>query len=68
MPIWLLTEAKRRKRKTGHAMPLRAMEDAEHSMISAAARVRLHEINAMEEKVGFDEEHGHLETVHESKT
>lgn len=61
-------EAKKRKRKTGHAMPLRAMEDAEHSMISAAARARLHEISAMEEKVGFDEEHGHVETVNELKT
>jgi hypothetical protein len=60
-------EAKQRKRKTGHAMPLRAMEDAEHSMISAAARARLHEINAMEEKVGFDEEGEHLETVGEGK-
>ena len=48
-------------------MPLRAMEDAEHSMISAAAKARLHEINAMEEKVGFDEEHGHVETLHEQK-
>jgi hypothetical protein len=63
--MWLLLEAKWRKKKTGHAMPLRAMEDAEHSMISAAAMARLHEINAAEEKIGFDEERGHVETLHE---
>lgn len=38
-----------RKQKTGHAIPLQAMEDAEHSQVSAAAIARLHEINALEE-------------------
>lgn len=35
-------------------MPLRAMEDAEHSMISAAAMARLHEQNMIENKVDVE--------------
>ncbi|KAK2808414.1 hypothetical protein FQN50_004799 [Emmonsiellopsis sp. PD_5] len=58
LPFWLLHEAKRRKAKTGHAMPIAAMEDAEHSMISAAALERIHEINAKSEKEVLDEEMG----------
>ncbi|KAL6248637.1 hypothetical protein RBB50_004892 [Rhinocladiella similis] len=54
LPVWLLMEARSRKKKTGHAMPLRAMEDAEHSMISAAAMARLHEQNMMENKVDIE--------------
>ncbi|KAK2779471.1 hypothetical protein FQN52_003758 [Onygenales sp. PD_12] len=58
LPFWLLHEAKRRKAKTGHAMPIAAMEDAEHSMISAAALERIHEMNAKSEKEVLDEEMG----------
>ncbi|KAJ9634439.1 hypothetical protein H2204_006264 [Knufia peltigerae] len=54
LPVWLLMEARSRKKKTGHAMPLRAMEDAEHSMISAAAMARLHEQNMIENKVDVE--------------
>ena len=53
LPLWLLREANARKKKTGHAMPLQAMEDAENSQVSAAAHVRIHEINAMEEEEAF---------------
>ena len=64
LPVWLLIEAKKRKRKTGHAMPIRAMEDAEHAMISAVALARLHEVNKMEEKTALDVEQAtQLETI-----
>jgi hypothetical protein len=49
LPIFLLAEAKRRKAKTGHAMPLQAMEDMENSQVSQAMINRVHEINAIEE-------------------
>ena len=50
LPLWLLWEANSRKKKTGHAIPLRAMEDAEHSQISAEALARIHEINLREQE------------------
>jgi hypothetical protein len=53
LPFWLEREARIRKEKTGHATPLQAMEDAEHSQISDAARARLHEINAAEESAAL---------------
>ena len=56
LPLWLLREANRRKRKTGHAMPLQAMEDAENSQVSAAAIARIHELNAIEEEAAFKRE------------
>jgi len=56
LPLWLLREANRRKRKTGHAMPLQAMEDAENSQVSAEARARIHELNALEEEAAFKRE------------
>lgn len=49
LPIWLQWEALQRKKKTGHALPLQAMEDAEHSQVSAATMARIREINALEE-------------------
>jgi hypothetical protein len=66
--MWLLWEAKRRKAKTGHAMPLRAIEDAEQSTISAANLARLHEQNALEEKRVLDlEAPRHVEEIPDSK-
>ncbi|KAI1625630.1 hypothetical protein EDD37DRAFT_648097 [Exophiala viscosa] len=62
LPVWLLLEARSRKKKTGHAMPLRAMEDAEHAMVSAAALERLHEQNMMENKVDVESPR-HLEEI-----
>ena len=56
LPLWLLREANARKRKTGHAMPLQAMEDAENSQISDAALARMHEINIMEEEAAVARE------------
>ncbi|PGG96864.1 hypothetical protein AJ79_09426 [Helicocarpus griseus UAMH5409] len=55
LPLWLLREAKLRKRKTVHSMPIVAMEDAEHSMVSAAALERIHELNARNEKAVLNE-------------
>lgn len=55
LPLWLLREAKIRKKKTGHAMPLRAMEDAEQSHVSAATLARIHEVTALEEKAAVEE-------------
>lgn len=53
LPLWLLREANARKKKTGHALPLQAMEDAENSQVSAEAHARIHEINAREEEAAF---------------
>ncbi|KAJ5808355.1 hypothetical protein N7474_009624 [Penicillium riverlandense] len=50
IPILLLLEAEHRKRKTGHAMPLRAILDAENSQVSEAALARLHAIQEQEAK------------------
>jgi hypothetical protein len=50
LPVWLLLEARQRKLKTGHALPLQAMQDAENSQVSAATLDRIHEITALEEK------------------
>ena len=58
LPFWLLGEASRRKRKYGHAMPLGALEDAEHAMVSEAALQRVHELNAAHAKSVSDEEAG----------
>jgi len=62
--LWLLWEARRRKRKYGHAMPLRALEDVQHAQISAAARAKEQEQAMREEKRGDDVESvTHLEQV-----
>lgn len=53
LPLWLMREAQIRKKKTGHAIPLQAMEDAERSMVSAAAHDLIHQINEREEKEVF---------------
>jgi len=74
LPLWLLREAKIRKSKTGHAMPIQAMEDAENSMVSEAAHARIHAINEAEERAAFKnaemkvdvaEDSAHVETVPE---
>lgn len=64
LPLWLLLEAKRRKAKTGHALPLQAMEDMENSQVSAAMLSRVHEINAMEEMKARDIEDEKIATAH----
>ncbi|RFU26180.1 hypothetical protein B7463_g10159, partial [Scytalidium lignicola] len=68
LPVWLLLEAKRRKAKTGHALPLQAMEDMENSQVSAAMLNRVHEINAMEEMLARDLEEEKVGTVHIEET
>lgn len=50
LPFWYLWEAERRKRKYGHAMPLKALEDASHAMVSDAARAREEQQQIVEEK------------------
>jgi hypothetical protein len=54
IPIALFYEARKRKLKTGHAIPLQAMEDAENAQVSAAMHARIHEINAKEEEAAFN--------------
>jgi hypothetical protein len=65
LPFWLLREANARKRKTGHAIPLRAMEDAESSQISASALAHIREINDREtqEALKKDREKGDIENT-----
>ncbi|KAK5943763.1 hypothetical protein PMZ80_004772 [Knufia obscura] len=64
LPFWLLWEARRRKKKYGHAMPLRALDDAQHAHISDAARAREQEQAMREEKQQGDRESSdHLEEV-----
>ena len=56
LPLWLLWEARRRKRKYGHAMPLRALEDSAQAMTSEESKRREEELKMAEEKVGIDSE------------
>ncbi|KAK5675706.1 hypothetical protein LTS10_011806 [Elasticomyces elasticus] len=44
LPLWLMWEANRRKAKTGFAIPLQAMEDEEHSAVSATAHDHLRDV------------------------
>jgi hypothetical protein len=60
LPICLRFEAGRRKTKTGHALPLRSLEDSENSQVSAAALAGMHRLNQLE-----SEGKGKLETFHE---
>lgn len=50
LPLWLLWEARRRKQKTGHAMPFRALEDAAHAMVSDGTKIAEQEQRLREEK------------------
>lgn len=49
IPALLLLEAKQRIKKTGHAMPLRAMQDAENAQVSEATMARIHDLAEDEE-------------------
>jgi len=67
LPLWLMWEAKRRKAKTGHAIPLQAMEDEDNSQISTAAHAKLHQIDALAEKQAMqmdDFKHGEVSSIH----
>lgn len=48
LPILLIWEAEGRKKKTGHAMPLRAIIDAENAQASDATIAHLHAIQQQE--------------------
>lgn len=61
LPLLYLWEAKQRKKKTGHAMPLRALEDALHAQVSEAVVEHEREVAAAEVKGPFDEESRHVE-------
>jgi hypothetical protein len=63
LPLLYLMEAKQRKKKTGHAMPLRALEDALHAQVSEAVVEHEREVAAAEVKGPMDEEAGHVERV-----
>lgn len=62
LPLWLLGEARWRKKKAGHAMPFRALEDAAHAMVSETGRLAEQEQGLKEEKGAF-EETAHVENV-----
>lgn len=65
LPLWLLMEARQRKRNTGHAMPLRALEDALHAQIADVAREQEQMTAALEAKQPLDEEAAtHVEQIH----
>ncbi|RFU29284.1 hypothetical protein B7463_g7057, partial [Scytalidium lignicola] len=48
LPFLLKIEASRRKRKTGHALPLQSLEDSEHSQVSEAAMEGIRQLNQLE--------------------
>lgn len=72
IPLWLQLEAKQRKKRTGHALPLQSMVDSENSQISADAMARIQELNdlggdqAVQHKVADVE--GQSDHLEESKT
>jgi hypothetical protein len=69
LPLWFLWEARSRKKKTGHAMPLRALEDALHAQVAAETVEREREMASLEVKAPLDEEAGqHLEHLEPGKT
>ncbi|KAK2805533.1 hypothetical protein FQN50_006159 [Emmonsiellopsis sp. PD_5] len=49
IPYCLLVEAQARKRETGHALPIQALEDAERSQVSEAAMARIQELRIGDE-------------------
>jgi sugar phosphate permease len=67
LPFWFLFEARRRKAKYGHAMPLRALEDAGNAQVSEAARMQEQEQQMREQKGrgGDVESADHFEEVRE---
>lgn len=48
IPVWLMLEAGWRKKKTGHAIPIQAMEDEDNSQVSASNHARLRDLNETE--------------------
>lgn len=44
-----------RKEKTGHALPMQALQDAEHAQISEAGRARIRTLNGQEDAVNAEE-------------
>jgi hypothetical protein len=66
--LWLLAEAKYRKKSTGHAMPFRALEDAAHAMVSDGVRIAEEEQKRREEQMmgKGDEEVVQIENVNET--
>lgn len=68
LPFWYLWEAQQRKRKYGHAMPLKALEDAAHAQVSDEAKAREQQTQMLEEKAaGADiETASHVEELREN--
>jgi hypothetical protein len=61
LPLLLNWEAKRRKDKTGNAMPLQAMVDAENSQVADANMGRIIEMNANDDGVAAREKQNAIE-------
>jgi D-tyrosyl-tRNA(Tyr) deacylase len=65
--LCLLWEARRRKAKYGHAMPLRAMEDMQNAKVSEAAREMEVEQRIFEEKGTGVEAERRIEDVEQAR-
>ncbi|KAF2164820.1 hypothetical protein M409DRAFT_24725 [Zasmidium cellare ATCC 36951] len=67
LPLWFFLEARQRKKNTGHALPLRALDDALQAQVSDAVRTQANLQTAMEEKVDLEREAAnqaeHVETM-----
>lgn len=66
LPICLEFEAKRRKEKTGHALPLQSLEDLANSQLSEAAMTGLQQLNHIEGKATDEAESFHAEEAKRS--
>lgn len=59
LPLCLCYEASKRKKTTGHALPLQSLEDSENSQVSAAAMARIHQLNQVESDAAVAAKYGH---------
>lgn len=66
LPLWLMWEANQRKCKTGHSVPLQAMEDEENSQVSEATHARLHQLNATAEQQALEREGRKIDLVEQA--
>lgn len=64
LPFFLLMEARWRKKKTGHYMPLRALEDAAHARVADAVLENEHYMAAAEAKTTLEGDATHTEDIH----
>ncbi|KAK4494971.1 hypothetical protein PRZ48_014327 [Zasmidium cellare] len=62
--MWFFLEARQRKKNTGHALPLRALDDALQAQVSDAVRAQANLQTAMEEKVDLAREAAENQAEH----